>query len=260
MPNPRTLLPLLLTACAGHLPATTTASTCTPPLQGAASLAWTVTNTSAQPIACAHVGALTASLLLHSASTGDTELPFPCAAGAVTTPLVDAGTYDATLMLRAAGGALVAAGPTQPSLTIIAGQITALAPVVFALDPQGPMILSLAAIGTHGNCAGGAGITGNRVTIAHAGGGCAPFTLTRMRGGVAVGTYVVVCSSPQIATCIETDETLSVTGVASGPYVVSAAGLIGPIGCWSTNEAVEVAAGTSLVHVLQLEHQANQGC
>jgi len=179
--------------------------------------------------------------------------------------LVTAAAYDATLTLLTADGATIAAAPTQAGITIGAGQLTALAPIVFAVSDRGNLALSFATLSTRTNCLprdqGGAGITGDLITIERASGGCAPVTLIRSRKNTTVGSYTVNCSSPAIASCIERDETLTVDGVESGPYVVNVAGLIGPIRCWAGDDIVSVpAAGVSLVKAVQLAPQPATGC
>jgi len=167
-------------------------------------------------------------------------------------------------MLQAAHGATIAAAPTQ-TITIDAGQLTTLTPIAFSVSNRGKLALSFAALATSTNClspdAGGAGITGSMITIERAAGGCAPVTLVRSRKNTTLGSYTVNCSSPAIASCIERDETLTVHGMESGPYVINVGGLSGSIKCWAGDDVVTVPANdASVVKTVQLAPQHATGC
>ena len=231
--------------------------------RGAASVTWQIT-VNGQPATCARVGAASVSLLLHSRTSADSTFAFSCTDTQGTTPLVTAGAYEATLTLRAADGATLAIAPTQATVTIAADQVTRLAPVAFTLGERGKLVVSLGALTTSSNCKprdqGGAGITGDLITLAHARGGCAAVTFTRSRGNTPLGTYTVNCSSPEVATCIERDETLTVDGIESGPYAISVRGLTGVVRCWESDDVLSVPAGATLVKPIQLAPQPGPGC
>jgi hypothetical protein len=211
---------------------------------------------------CAHVGAASVSLLLHSRASGaEVASAFACTDTQGTTPLVAAGAYDATLTLRAADGTTLATAPTQANVTIDAGQVAALAPFMFAVDARGKLVVSFAALSTSANCtsatAGGAGINGSFFTLQRATGGCARVTFVRSRKGASLGTYTVDCSASVITSCIERDETFTVDGLESGPYTIHVGGLIGSVRCWAADDVLSVPAGASLVKAIELEPQ---GC
>ena len=232
--------------------------------RGTASAAWSI-NLLGRSATCARVGATSVSLFLHSRASGiDVTSTFACTDTEGTTSPVAAGTYDATFTLHAADGAILATAPTQASVTIGADQVAALALVAFAVPDRGKLSLSLAALSTRTNCMppdkGGAGITGELLVLENAGGGCAPVTFVRSRGTTTLGTYTVNCSSPQVASCIERDETLTVEGVNSGPYVISVIGLIGPTRCWSGVDVLSVPAGASFAKPIQLAPDGAVGC
>lgn len=231
---------------------------------GTASAAWSIT-AAGRPATCAQVGAASVSLRLHSRASGvDITSAFACTDTQGATSPVVAGAYDATLTLRAADGATIATAPTQAAITIAANQVTALAPVAFTADGRGKLTLSLVTLPTSTNCLpknqGGAGVTADMITLTHAADGCAPVTFVRSRGTTTLGTYTINCGSPQAASCIERDETLSVAGIDPGPYAISVSALIGPIRCWAETDVLSVPAGASLVKPIQLAPSQSPGC
>jgi hypothetical protein len=151
---------------------------------------------------------------------------------------------------------------------VAVGRTTALTPVTFALGTGGGgssgVALTFEAENVASNCqassSGGAGITGTTVTIVKVGGGCAPVTLTRNRGGAQVGTYKVNCSSPQVAACVERDETLTTTGLAPAAYVLHVRGKIGPVDCWVADPQIDVPASGQLQTRIVLRHQIAPSC
>ncbi len=232
--------------------------------RGAASAAWSIT-VLGQPTTCAQVGATSVSLLLHNRASG-TEITaaFTCTNTQGKTALVAAGAYDATLTLHAADGTILATAPIQAGVTIGAGQLAALAPVAFVVSDHGKLVLSLATLMTSTNCRprneAGADVTGSVITLERAAGGCAPVTFVRSRGTTALGTYLVNCSSPQVTSCIERDETLTADGIESGAYVIRVGGLIGPVRCWAGADTLSVPAGAPLIQAIQLGPQPVTGC
>jgi hypothetical protein len=203
-------------------------------------------------------------LLLHSRSGADITSVFPCTDLGGSTVPVTAGAYDATLALRGADGSTIATAPTQAAVTIGAGVVAVLTPVTFTADSPGTVTLSITALATSTNCAprerGGTGITGTLFTLVTASGGCAPLTFTRSRGTTVLGTYTVNCSSPQVDSCIERDETLTADGVDAGLYTVRAFGLIGPLRCWAAEDVLSVSAGAPLAKTIQLAPVQGRGC
>lgn len=229
---------------------------------GSASASWTIT-VHDRLATCARVGAASVSLQLHNRATGaDVTAAFPCSDGEGTTAPVTAGTYEATLTLRAAEGAIVATAPPQAAVTIGAGQLTALAPVVFAPPDRASLVISLSSLATRSNCLapdhGGAGITGTVIELEHTGGGCAAVTFTRSRGTTPLGTYKVICGTPPVASCIERDETLTVEDIEPGAYAIRISGLLGPAQCWSGADALSIPAGLAFTRRIQLAQ--NPGC
>jgi hypothetical protein len=85
-------------------------------------------------------------------------------------------------------------------------------------------------------------------------------TFTRARGGVTLGTYTVACTSPPVTSCIERDETLTVDGIASGPYAIGAGGLASALQCWAGNDILSVPAGAIVTQRIDLAPQPVPGC
>jgi hypothetical protein len=223
-----------------------------PAANSSVSIAWSITDF-AGVSTCARAGATSVSLVLHNRrSAEDSRFTFPCTESQATSPIV-AGPYDATLSLHGADGATLAVGPPQADLAIGAGGIVALDPVVFAV-----------ALGSSANCTsreqGGAGTGANTITMQFAGGGCAAARFIRMRGTIKLGEYQVNCSSPQIAACIERDETLIADGLRSGPYVITVGSLIAAARCSNETDVLIVPAGSTVAKVIQLPPNGAPNC
>jgi hypothetical protein len=234
-----------------------------PPARGSAAIVWAVSLLD-RPATCADVGAAAARLELRNRSGGTITSSFPCSDGqGATSPLL-AGVYDATLTLLAADGSEIAIRATQPQVMIVAGQVTRLVGVRFRASDHGKLVVSLVALSAFANCSapavGGAGLTGFAITLDHAADGCAPVTFTRARNGATLGTYTINCGSPVVTSCIEHDETLTVEGIASGPYAIGVEALRGPVRCWAGTDVLLVAAGTSTAKTVQLAPQLITGC
>jgi hypothetical protein len=235
-----------------------------PVARGSMSASWSIT-TAGSITTCARVGATSVSLRLHNRTSGeDTASSFACPAAQGTTSPLPAGTYDATLALHAGDGVTIATAPMQAAITITAGQVTPLRPVAFAADDLGILVLSIAPLRTAPTCLphdqGGQGITGHVIELLHAAGGCAAVTFRRMRGSMQVGTYTVNCSAPQVAPCIERDETLHSIDIAPGAYAVSVSALGGTLQCGSGEDVVLVPANGSAGKPIQIAPVHNFGC
>jgi hypothetical protein len=226
-------------------------------VSGTVSLAWSLTDLDGQPIACEQVGANTISLQLrqHDAANGVAD-SFSCNNSPTTSMAIAPGVYDISFELRGSNLTAVTA-PDQRGVVVSAGHTTELAAVTFVVDARGGIVLSLAALPATSNCKPasmmGAGINSNTITLEHTGDGCAPVMFERRKGGAVVGSYVVNCSSPAVAVCLETDETLTVPSMASGPYTIHVRGKIGAVECWNNDDALQVPPqGKLLVQTLNL--------
>jgi hypothetical protein len=149
-------------------------------------------------------------------------------------------------------------------MIVVDHQVTALQPETFAANDLGGLVLSIAPLRTGPTCLphdqGGQGMTGHAVELLHAAGGCAAVTFKRMRGSMQVGTYTVTCSAPQVAPCIERDETLEAIGIAPGPYAISVSALGGTLQCGSGEDVVLVPANASAIKPIQIAPVRNFGC
>jgi len=237
-----------------------------PAAHGSIAFTWLITDPHNQPITCSHAGAATVAVMLRHRETGDTvNASFPCAGAPAIIDRVAVGPYDVVLTLLSADSATLARAPSA-STTILADARTNAPPGMFALDPRGKLTLSLRPLTATANCTPpgifGAGITGVTLALEHADGSCAPTTLVRTRGGVQVGSYEASCDrTPSVASCIETDETLTTLGLESGPFVVHVAGLVGATRCWAGDDVVTVpGAAKPLARTIQLTRQPGAGC
>lgn len=246
---------------------TATAALASSTCPGSISLIWLIKNSSGQFVSCAQVAATSVALRLQS-RTGGTPVftAFPCASSPGTTN-VNPGLYDIAIELHDANGRRLATAPPQTSVAIAIGRTTVLAPVTFTVGPgsgNGPVTLTLEAENVASNCqpssSGGAGITGNTITIVRDGGGCAAARLVRSRGGTQIGTYQVNCSSPEVAACIERDETLTTSGLAPAGYVVRVGGKVGAVDCWIGEAHLDVPATGQLQTKIVLRRQSAPGC
>jgi hypothetical protein len=234
------------------------------PLPGAVSLAWSITDLNGAPVSCDQVGATTVFLQLRGQnSASGVAVSLSCNTGSGISQAVAPDTYHVSFELHS-GSLTLATAPDQNTVVVRSGAPTALAPVSFQVDAVGNLVFSLAAPPQPSNCKPpgmGAGITATTLTLVHTGDGCAPVTFTRSRGTTVLGTYTVNCGSPVVTSCIENDEALSATGIASGPYTVHIVGKVGANDCWTNDDAVQVPAQhQTRSATLNLAFQHNPGC
>jgi hypothetical protein len=237
-----------------------------PTARGTVSLAWSLQDLDGQPVPCDQVGASTVSLQLRARgeASGAAE-SFTCGNSPSTSKPLVPGIYDVSFELHA-GSATLAVAPGQNGVVIEDGKTTPLAPIAFVVDAQGGLVLSLAAPPATTNCKSpsmmGAGISGITITLEHAAGGCAPVTFVHTKGAMTLGPYTVSCSSPSVVACIETDETLTVPSLPSGPYTIHIRGKIGAAECWNNDDTLQVPAlGKPLTQTLNLAFQkGTPGC
>jgi hypothetical protein len=226
---------------------------------GTFTLAWSLTDASAQPLACDKIGAQTVTVLAHNrAYEGGTSEVFSCATGMGQSSGLPPGTYDVQFELGSAGGVLATA-PPQNGIELTAGGDTALTPITFSVDPHGALALSLSSGQPGGNCgdaaAMGAGITGTTITLVHPGdGACEPLTLAISAGATGTaGTYTIDCANPVVAPCLEADQMLTASDVPSDGYTIHVRGLVGAAACWTNDDSLQVPPlGQTLTRTLNL--------
>ena len=227
------------------------------------SVAWTVNDTTNQPVSCDRIGAVSVTVLAHNQAVegGMTEV-FTCGTAMGTSEKLAPGIWDFDFELTSATGVL-ATVPGQHGVTLTANQNTALQPLTFSVDATGGLALTLATNRSAGNCAaqpGGGGITNTTITLVHSSDqSCAPFTFT-ISGGA---TYTVDCTTPVQAGCIDANQTLTVSSVPSDTYTIHVRGLVsGGATCWSNNDSLQVPpSGQTLTKTLNLAYATGtSGC
>lgn len=225
---------------------------------GTISLSWSIVDPAGRAVSCDAIGASSVYVELRSRNRlgGATE-SFGCKTTPNQTRQLEAGIYDVLIELHGAPLTGVAA-PTQSSVTVVAGETVALAPITFVVDPTGTLVLRFLAPPNTVNCAGGAGITGMILNLTNASGACTPLTFARSRGGV----YTVNCSSPPVTTCIEADETLTASDIQAGEYRVEVRGKVGAAECWLNRDGFRVPPqGKTLDYLVNLSRQEQiPGC
>jgi hypothetical protein len=151
--------------------------------------------------------------------------------------------------------------PGQHAVTLTANQDTPLQPLGFMVDATGGLALTLATNRTDGNCAaqpGGGGIANMTITLVHSSDqSCEPVTFA-ITGG---GAYTVDCATPSVATCIDSNQTLTVMSVPADAYTIHVGGALGNgATCWSNNDSLQVpAAGQTLTKTLNLAYATGTG-
>ncbi len=203
-----------------------------PAVPGTFTLAWTVADTASNPITCNQIGAqaVTALMRNHNIQGGSTEV-FTCSTLMGMSMTLVAGTYDASFDLNGIGGdpvtGIIATAPSQLAFEIKAGENTVLAPLAFRVNATGGMKLKMQTSATVDNCATAtgtnAGITTNTITVTKTSDGmCAPLLFNISAGAAGTPrTYMVDCTTPVVAACIERDQELTVAGVVSGSYGIN---------------------------------------
>jgi hypothetical protein len=176
------------------------------------------------------------------------------------------GPYDLNFELSGTFG-LLARGAAQFNVNIPAGTNTEIAPVTFQVEALGGLALNLSSGKVGGNCgaanAGGAGIDGVTITLTrNSDVACAPLALTIAQGATQPGgSYMIDCTTPVVAPCIEADQTITASGIASDAYTIHIKGRIGSKDCYINNDGVQVPPlQKTLTRQLNLAAQAIAGC
>ncbi len=237
-----------------------------PPPGGNIALTWSLTDTNGQPIECGQVGGQVVTLVLRNRNVlGASTEVFTCSSLGGTTPLVAPGIYDIDFELRGTVG-LLTMGGQQQGVIVTSSQTTELAPVTFAVDATGGLDLDLTTGKPGGNCKPtsemGAGITSTTITLVHTGGGCEPVTFDISAGASdPAGAYVVNCTSPAVAPCIETDQKLTVATMPSGTYEIHVRGQIAGVDCYANDDGLTVPPLAKVLRqTLGLAQQTTPGC
>jgi hypothetical protein len=239
---------------------------------GMFSATWSVVDQNNQPVSCESIAAQTMTVLAHNKSfDGGSSQIFTCGTGMGTSQAVIAGDYDFGFELGGTFGdanGVLARATGQTNIAIPAGVTTALAPLTFQVQATGAVELKLASNVAGGNCAaapGGAGIANVTITMNHTtGGACAPISLTISDGASQTGgSYMIDCTTPMTFGCIESDQTITATGVASDGYTIHVKGLnSAATPCWINDDAIQVPPlDKTLQRTLNLTQQTQtSGC
>jgi hypothetical protein len=156
--------------------------------------------------------------------------------------------------------------PRRTGFVIEPGRDTPIGALTFVVDAVGTLDLFLRATAAMSNCGPlnqmGAGWTGVTIVLSRPGGVCQPATIAIAPGATRPGgTYVVSCTAPGIAPCIESDQRLTAMNVPSDAYTIRVRGRVGAIDCWVNDDALQVPAqGRVLMGTLNLTKQVLPGC
>ncbi|HUS27894.1 MAG TPA: hypothetical protein VMZ53_05280 [Kofleriaceae bacterium] len=234
---------------------------------GTFSATWSVIDQNNQPLSCERIGGNTMTVLAHNkAFDGGSTQIFTCGTGMGTSQAVIAGNYDFQFELSSAMFGLLATATAQTNVAVPPGGPTPLAPLTFQVQATGAMELKLATGKPGGNCGAatnGAGITGVTITMNHTSDtSCAPITLTISNGATQTGgTYTIDCTTPVTFGCIESDQTITASGVTSDGYTMHITGFVGSTACWLNNDSVQVPPlDKTLQRTLNLAQQTTTGC
>lgn len=237
---------------------------------GTIKVAWSLTDDTGAPITCDQVGAITMTATLRSPSIvgGQTQV-FTCGVLMGESQAVDPNTYNIDFELDNASGA-IAQAPRASNIIVRSNQATQLDPLVFAVVAKGNLALHVTANKPGGNCAptasNGGGITATTITLVHKpGDACEPLTLNvgaSALTGAPASTYVVNCTTPTVAPCIENDQAITTTASPSGNYQIHIRGQVGTPTCWTNDDQFAIpAANQTLTRTLNLGYSASTpGC
>jgi hypothetical protein len=233
-----------------------------PPGPGSFSLAWTVTDSNGAPIDCSKIGGATVTATLRNLSAvgGQTEV-FTCMTGmGMSQKDITPGTYEISLELDSTTNTILQTVATQHAVVINSDSVTALTPVVFAVNAVGGLKLHLATNKAGGNCGAapdGGAIDAMTISVNHeTTGPCEPISFTIGAGATTSATmYTINCTTPATAPCIEADQEIDATMVPSDKYTFHITGSTAGANCWSNNDMITVPPlGGTLTTTLNLGH------
>lgn len=255
---------LLLAACGGGGGFPDAPLADQPGPTGKFSVSWSVVDQNNDPIACDRIGAQTVTTAAHNlAYEGGTPETFSCSTGMGTSQGLIPGTYEMDFQLYGIVGEL-ARGEKQRPVSIDGNETTTLEPVTFQVEALGGVELEVSAGNAMGNCAAGAGIEKMSITLQHKSDGvCEPITLTISDGATQTGgTYTIDCTTPVERDCIDSDQTLSASGIPSDSYSITVQGKVAGTTCWLNGDTIQVPPlNKTLTRTLNLAQQTQTpGC
>lgn len=212
---------------------------------GTFSLSWSVIDQNSEPLACDRIAAQAMTVLPHHKDFegGATQI-FTCSSGTGMSQAVISGLYELNFELSGTFG-LLARAATQFDIEVPVGGNVELDRLVFQVEALGGVALKLASNMAGGNCgatsASGAGIDSFIITLDRAADGtCAPVTLAVSQGATRpAASYTVNCATPAVIPCIEADQVLSATGIASDAYRIHIRGDAGNT-CYRNDDTIQV--------------------
>jgi len=233
---------------------------------GTFSLAWTVTNTTGTTISCDAIGASTVQVAVHNVNVlGGTNEVFSCSALRGKSPALPVGTYEMQFQLVGLIGQLATA-PEVHDLAIEQNTDTPVSPLTFAVDATGNLKLTISSGKAAGNCAAtptGAGITTTSIQVTDSTNTCVPMSFAIGAGATQPpSTYNATCPAATPGPCIDSDQLVTATGIASGNYTIHVAGAISAATCYRNNDSLPVPPlGHDLTRTLNLAFQTGTpGC
>ncbi|NVB80234.1 MAG: hypothetical protein HOV81_17705 [Kofleriaceae bacterium] len=232
------------------------------PLPGKFSLQWSVVDTAQKALSCDRIDGVTMTVLARNlAVDGGNTYPFSCSTGMGESELLVAGTYKLDFELGSAAFGLLATAPQQSSVVIEPGKVTQLEPVVFQVEATGALALNLSA-GAGGNCAAMDTIS---IALTHASdGACEPIVLSVGAGatsGKPASTYTINCAAPTDVPCIETDQLITATAVASDQYTIRLRGKKAGTLCRTNDDTIRVPPlGMTLTRTLNFASTGATDC
>ena len=233
------------------------------PPKGTFTLDWAVTDANGNVVTCDQLGATAVTVITHNREVeGAHTQVFVCSTLMGTSSGLDPGTYDMDFELD--GGVTLATSPTQHGIVIESNQNVRLASLAFAVEATGALALNLSTGRAGGNCGavpGGGGISATQIYLTrNSDGACNPLTLT-------IGTnathatpqaYAINCTTPLDGPCIDSDQSITATGVAADSYTIHIRAKEGlptttaPV-CWTNNDSIVVPPlGATLTRQLNL--------
>ena len=234
-------------------------------LPGQFTLTWSLSH-GGGPQSCASVGATSVSVELLPVGSAFGEVDgWSCASGTGTTRPLEPGLYD--VYASVSGGGTLDGPIVRRGVELRPGQTTTVEPIVFDVEPTGTLVFRVTTPSTGGNCAAlaamGAGITATTLELRDSAGTCVPTTFAISAGATApAGSYTSDCAGASYA-CLDADQDVTATMVASGSHTMALTGSIGAAACWKRTSQFTTRAGglttTLNPQQLQLDSQV-PGC
>ncbi|MCX5745607.1 MAG: hypothetical protein NT062_24280 [Proteobacteria bacterium] len=228
------------------------------PPPGTFRVAWSLVDLQNNTIDCAKVSAISVTGTMRSPEiAGGSTQVFSCQSGNGASQSIIPGNWAIDWDLSCGLGTISTAPRTE--VLIESGKAADLAPLTFQVDTTGGLALHFNTNKAGGTCgptaSGGGGITGTTITLVHAPGGvCEPVTLAIAAGATRpASSYVVDCTTPVDAGCIENDQAITASGLASGAYQIHIRGSQAAASCWTNDDMFSVPpAGKVLTRTLNL--------